>query len=384
MAGKFGFGVSIGGKRPSTTPQQDTYSYRNFVGQDGKVTSPPEYPDTSFTTFKKQGGHAFGVGYNAWRDRRIAEYNTAYNMYKQYYDSMSQQVGRITEAGLNPNLAYGQATPGSSAGAAYTEHSGPSPEQVFGVGAQIAGTMFSGIKTLAEAATIINALPESKFKGNLAKQLNVAAAAGAINAQNGYSASLNNARQALGVGSSVAQREKADNAYSAGKSSADKALLDYMTQHDPEGKPSDFDNSMYAKSGESVALGKIVDYQKVKKEWDLLLSKPEYYDALLNKAINEAWITRGQAFQVEHVLNDPNMGPSEKFLALQTGIPGFIGKICYEFASHVIQTGKAIGDWLGIGSSAGEDAKGSSHNFNSDGTPRTYADPYTHGRYYHN
>ena len=336
------------GKGPSGSPSQDNYSWSKFADEKGKVTSPPEYPDTSFTTFKKQGGHALGFGYNAWRDRRIAEYNTAYNLYKQYYDSMAQQVGRIQEAGLNPNLAYGQATPGSSAGAAYTEHSGPSPEQVFGIGAQIVGTMFTGIKTLAEAATIINQLPESKFKGNLAKQLNVAAAAGAINAQNGYSASLNNARQALGVGTSVAEREKADNAYSAGKSNADKALLDYMTQHDPEGKPSDFDSSMYAQSGQAEKLGKIIDYKKVKQEWELLLSKPQYYEALLNKAVNEAWITRGQAFQVEHVLNDKNMGPSEKFLALQTGVPGFIGKICYEFASHVIQTGQAIGEWLGF------------------------------------
>lgn len=324
--------------------------WRYYAGANGNVTSPPNYPDVSFGAYLREGGNLLGIGYASWKDQRLAAYNTAYNMYQQYYDSTAQQVLRIADAGLNTNLAYGMATPGTSPGGALAQSSGPSPEQVFfgGIGA-ITG-LATGTKALAEAAQIVNELPESKLKGNIARQIDSAAKAGAINAENSYLGSLYQARNALGVGASKAQQESANAAYQSAQDIASKNLLEYMTSHDAEGSESDFESSLFTQSGTAQRAQAIIDYQSKKAEWSNLLSNSKYWQARLDKLEADAYISHSQAWQARQILENPNMDAQSKFLALQPGLPGFFAKLSFSITDALIEgvhnTKKTIRGWF--------------------------------------
>ena len=311
--------------------------WRKYAGDDGQVTSPPEYPDTSFGAYLKQGGNLLGIGYNAWKDKLIAEYNTAYNMYQQWYDAASQQVGRIVDAGLNPNLGYSMASPGSSPGGAYTQTSGPSPLDVFTGGIGALTGLASGTKALAEAAQIVNELPESKLKGNIARQVDATARAGAINAENTYMGSLWSARNTLGLAGGKARQEQAEQAYHTSSAEASKSLLDYMTSHDAEGAETDFAGSIYTKGETSRRASQIIEYQSKKAEWNNLLSNPEYYRAKLQKLKADGYISFSQAWQARQILEDPNMDDRAKFLALQPGLPGFLSKLSFSLTDALLE-----------------------------------------------
>lgn len=335
-------GQSFGRSIESTSSWQSP-GWQQYADKSGKVTSPPNYPDTSYQAFLKAGGNLLGIGYIGWRDKVLADYQTAYNMYQQWYDSTAQQVGRIAEAGLNTNLAYGMASPGSAAGGPAGMSQAPTPADVFG---QVAGafTGFSGgLKTLAEAADIVNRLPESRFKGIMAKQLNSAAAAGAINSENLWKQSLNSARLDLGVGKSQASREQADNVLQSAKDSADQQLLDYMTTHDLEGSETDFEGSAFLKGKIIPVKNDALAYSKNKLEFDKLFSDPRYFETILDKMVNDNWISKGQAYTVQTIINDPNLDSNTKALMLQGGLPGFLAKLSGMLTSHTIDLGKGVG-----------------------------------------
>lgn len=307
-----------------------------YKRQTSGYSKAPEYPDTSISRYWRE--HHTLFGYNAWKDKLVAEYNTAYNLYQQHYDSAASQVARLAAAGLNTNLAYGMASPGGSAGAPYTQTSGTNPAEVAGIGANILASLVGNLKTLGEAATIVAALPESVFKGKLSRQLDVAAAASGINAGNSWKAALDGARVSLGLGKSIAQQEKSKAAYEGAQAQADADLLSYMTSHDSEGSSSDFESSMFTQSAQAGKASQILDYQKNKKEWDLLLSNKEYYDAVLNKMVNEAWITKGQAWQVRHILDDPTMDDNSKYLALTNmGLLTGPARLAYSMTSAIMK-----------------------------------------------
>lgn len=312
--------------------------WRIYANSSGQVTSPPNYPDVSYQAYLRAGGNVLGIGYASWKDQRLAAYNTAYNMYQQWYDSAKQQISRISEAGLNTNLAYGMASPGSSAGGALAQSSGPSPEQVFfgGIGA-ITG-LAGGIKSLAEAANIINELPDSKLKGNIARMIDAGAKAGAVNAENTYLGSLFGARNALGVGASKAESEKAQSAYEVANSEAQEALIDFMTSHDIEGNESGFETSALVQKNLLPLQNEKVLYQKNKKEFDELFSDPRYFESILEKMVNEQWITKGQAYTAKTLIEDENLTPEMRALMLQGGLPGFLAKLSGFFAENIVQT----------------------------------------------
>lgn len=339
--------VSVSGQTTARVQQGNNLAdWRAYANSSGQVTSPPNYPDVSFPAYLRAGGNALGIGYASWKDQRLAAYNTAYNMYQQWYDSAKQQVSRISEAGLNTNLAYGMASPGSSAGGALAQSSGPSPEQVFfgGIGA-ITG-LAGGIKSLAEAANIINELPDSKLKGNIARMIDAGAKAGAVNAENTYLGSLFGARNALGVGASKAQSEKAQSAYEVANSEAQEALIDFMTSHDIEGNESGFETSALVQKNLLPLQNEKVLYQKNKKEFDELFSDPRYFKTILDKMVNDNWISKGQAFTVQTIINDPNLDPQTKALMLQGGLPGFLAKLSGMLTSNVISGGRSVGKGL--------------------------------------
>lgn len=301
--------------------------WRYYANSSGQVTSPPNYPDISYGAWLREGGNALGIGYNSWKDQRLAAYNTAYNMYQQWYDSTAQQVARINAAGLNTNLAYGMASPGSSSGGALAQSSGPSPEQVFFGGINALVGLASGTKALAEAATILNELPESKLKGTIAKQIDAAAKAGAVNAENTYLGSLFGARNALGVGKSKAEQEKAEAAYRQASDSASQSLLDYMTSHDSEGSDSDFESSIFTQSALSSKNNEILAYTKNKLEFDKLFSDPRYFEAVLDKLVADKEISEGQAFVARTIMESEGNSDFDKALMLQSGLPGMIFKL---------------------------------------------------------
>lgn len=331
-------GAGVGSRSGGTaTSNRNSTGWHKYADENGNVTSPPEYPDTSFGSYLKHGGNLLGIGYNAWKDKLIAEYNTAYNMYQQWYDAASQQVGRIVDAGLNPNLGYSMASPGSSPGGAYTQTSGPSPLDVFTGGIGALTGLASGTKALAEAAQIVNELPESKLKGNIARQVDAAARAGAINAENTYLGSLWSARNSLGLAGGKARQEQAQQAYDTSSAEASKNLLDYMTSHDAEGSESDFAGSIYTKGETSRRASQIIDYQSKKAEWDNLLSNPKYYNARLQKLQGDGYISYAQAWQARQILEDPNMDARAKFLALQPGIPGFLSKLTFSLTDALME-----------------------------------------------
>lgn len=350
--------VSVHGQHGSRVPGNLT-GWRQYADKSGKVTSPPNYPDTSYQAYLRAGGNLLGIGYIAWRDRVMGDYNTAYNLYQQWYDSTQQQVGRIAEAGLNTNLAYGMASPGSASGGPAGASAAPTTGDVF---SQVAGafTGFSGgLKTLAETADIVNRLPESRFKGLMARQLNSAAAAGAINSENLWKQSINSARLDFGVGKSTAERESAENIYRTAKDNADKQLLDYMTSHDSEGSETDFSGSMYV-GKESIKLKQDqLAYDKNKAEFDYLFSHPEYWKAMIDKLQNEAVITGAEASTASLILKDTTMDPWSKMLALQGGVPGFLAKMAFGITHNlmespfsknpVVEGGKILGNAAGKG-----------------------------------
>lgn len=324
--------------------------WQYYADSNGVVTSPPNYPDVSYGAYLAAGGNLLGIGYNSWRDQRLAAYNTAYNMYQQWYDATPQQVARLAEAGLNTNLGYSMASPGSSPGGARAETSGPSPEQVFFGGINALTGLASGTKALAEAATIVNELPESKLKGQIARQIDSAAKAGAINAENTYLGSLYGARNALGLGRSKAEQEKAEQAYNTAHNEASKSLLDYMTSHDENGNETDFAGSVYNRGEVSNRAAAIYEYKKVKQEWSQLLSNPKYWKARLDKLEADAYISHSQAWQARKILENPNMDDQAKFLALQPGLPGFFAKLSFSITDQLIEgfnnTKQTIRGWF--------------------------------------
>lgn len=330
-----GSASSGAGTRTVSTNRYNQSDWRYYANRDGSVTSPPNYPDVSYGAYLRDGGNLLGIGYASWKDQRLAAYNTAYNLYQQWYDSTEQQVARIGAAGLNTNLAYGMASPGTSPGSARAESSGPSPDQVYFGAINAMTGLAGGLKSLAEAATIVNELPESKLKGQIAKQIDATAKAGAINAANTYSGILDNARIALGVGKSKAQQEKSQSAYESAKADADNSLLEYMTSHDEDGSESDITGSLYGQSSMASRREALISYKHHKAEWDNLFSHPEYYTGLLNKAVAEGVISSGQAFVTQGILSDPQMDNFSKMLALQPGLTGFIAKAMFGVTSNI-------------------------------------------------
>lgn len=338
--------------------QYSLTDWRSYANKEGVVTSPPNYPDVSYGAYLRDGGNALGIGYNSWKDQRLAAYNTAYNMYQQWYDSTAQQVLRIGAAGLNTNLAYGMATPGSSPGGALAQSSGPSPEQVFFGGISALTGLASGTKALAEAATIINELPESKLKGQLARQIDVAAKAGAINGENTYLGSLYGAFNAIGLGQSQAEQKKSEAIFSKVRNDAETDLLNHLTSHDAEGKDSDFSSSLYVQSSIATKSDAIISYQHHKAEWDHLFSNPEYYKGLLNKAVADGVISSGQAFVTQQILQDPKMDNFSKMLALQPGLVGFLAKAIFGVTSNIEQSSGTIQNVTGSDRSFTDTFKG--------------------------
>lgn len=312
-------------------------SERSLIGWNNYQPSsgPPSYPDTSYKAYLANGGNLLGIGYIAWRDKQLADYQTKYNLYQQWYESTAQQMSRITEAGLSPNLAYGMATPGSAAGGPAGMSQAPTVPEVAAQGAAVLGSIAQGAKSLVETASMLYELPQSKFKGNLARMLDVGAAAGAFNSGKQFEGMLNNARVASGVAESQAMREQNQNLLGATSAQVENDTLEYLSSHDSEGSPTDFESSLYAKSAIASKSDAILSYRKHKAEWDHLLSKPSYYQALLDKAVADGDISKAQAWRVNQILRDPNMDNASKVLALQEGVPGFIAKVMFEISSRL-------------------------------------------------
>lgn len=328
------FRTSGGRSTPSDSSYWNGYDY----------SQAPVYPDTSFRAYLKAGGNLLGIGYIAWRDKQIADYQTAYNLYQQYYDSAGQQRQRIIDAGLNENLAYGSITPGSPAGSPAGGSTVPTVGEVAAQGAQVLSGLTGSLKTLSETAGLLYELPESKFKGNLAKALDIAAAAEAFNSGNVYTGMLNNARISAGVPGSKAQREKSENLLGSATADANRQTLDWLTTHNEEGEETDFNSSVWTQSAAADKSSAIISYRKNKKEWDSLFSKPQYWKAMLEKAVADSEISQAQAWKVMQIINDDTMGNDEKVLALQDGVPGFFAKIAYYLSKNITNGAKSLWD----------------------------------------
>lgn len=301
-----------------------------YADKDGVVRNRPNYPDTSYQTYLKAGGNLLGIGYAAWKDRLVQNYNTAVAAYEDWYNSMPQQVERIEQAGLNTNLAYGAASPGSAGDTSMVTPSGAAPGEVFAQGAGVLASLFTNLKTLGEAATVINALPESRFKGRLAKQLDVAAQAGAINSEAGYMSQLNSARVLLGAGTRKATAEAAQSSWEAEQSLAEQDMLDYMRHHTPTGKDTPFiEQSLFGESRRSQAKNTIVEYRKNQKEYDKLFNNDDYWKAVLDKMKADAYISDSEAWRLEQIRNNPYESIEQKILAMEKGIPGFISRFFF-------------------------------------------------------
>lgn len=301
-----------------------------YADKDGVVRNRPSYPDTSYQTYLKAGGNLLGIGYNSWKDQLVQNYNTAVAAYEDWYNSMPQQMERITQAGLNPNLAYGAASPGSAGDTSMITPSGAAPGEVYAQGAGVISSLFGNLKTIGEAATIINQLPESRFKGRLAKQLDVAAQAGAINTEAGYMSQLNSARVLLGAGTRKATAEAAKSSWEAEQALAEQDMLDYMRHHTVSGDETSFiENSLFGESRRSQAKNTIVEYRKNQKEYDKLFSNDEYWKAVLDKMKADAYISDSEAWRLEQIRNNPYESIEQKILAMEKGIPGFISRFIF-------------------------------------------------------
>lgn len=335
----------------STNPASNIPSWQKQYGanSDGYVTSRPSYPDTSYGAFLKAGGNLLGINYNAWKDRLIQNYNTAVASYEDWYNSEQQQVGRIKAAGLNTNLAYGQASPGSAGSTSMVTPSGQTPGEVFGQGAQILSSLFGNIKVLGEAAKIVAELPESRFKGRLAKQLDVAAAAGSMNSEFAYMHQLNSARVILGAGTNKANAESSEAAYRAEYAQAEQDVINYMSHHTESGEYTPYiELSQYGQGAKGSRMLSYYEYRNLKTEYnknqkayDHVFSNPEYWQAVKDKMIADKKISQGQAYKVDAIMNDPNMDPYTKMLALESGMPGFLAKMVYSIVSRAQEVGKA-------------------------------------------
>lgn len=335
-------GVSLpppsGGYQVAGNPASS--AYEGYSRSTNGFTRPPDYPDTSIGAYFRSGGKFPGFGYYAWRDKLVNDYTIALNQYNQWYDSAAQQRARIEAAGLNSNLAYGSVSPGSPGSMAPPGSSpSPSPVDIFSAGASIISGMFGNIKTLAEAANVVASLPESRFKGKLSKQLDVALAAGAINNQHGFEAQLNGARVLSGVGKSTAQKEQISNLLSSARDTVEQDTLEYLTTHDLEGSETDLEGSAFMQGRLTPIRQDALAYQKNKLEFDKLFSDSRYYQAVLDKMVNEATISKGQAYVVDQILK-MDIGPDEKVLMLQGGLPGFLAKLSGMITSHAIETAK--------------------------------------------
>lgn len=319
------------------------------VNDQGYVTSRPSYPDTSYSAFVKSGGNILGIGYNAWKDKLIQDYNTAVASYEDWYNSMPQQVDRIKAAGLNTNLAYGQASPGSAGSTSMVSPSGQTPGEVFGQGAQILSFLFGNIKTLGEAAKIVAELPDSRFKGRLAKQLDVAAAAGSMNSEFAYMHQLNSARVVLGAGTNKANQESSEAAYRSEYAQAEQDVINYMRHHTETGDYTPYiELSQYGLSGKGSRMLSYYEYRNLKTEYnknkqayDTVFSHPEYWEAVKDKMIADKTISEGQAYKVNAIISDDNMDPYTKMLALESGMPGFLAKMVYSIISRAQELGDA-------------------------------------------
>lgn len=300
----------------------------------GYVSKAPSYPDTSYGAYLSQGGNLLGIGYYAWRDRLVNDYQMAFNEYQNWYNSAKQQKARIGEAGLNTNLAYGAVSPGEAAGHAGGASPSPSPAEVAVNAASVLTGVFGNLKTLAETATIVASLPESQFKGRMASMLNAGAAAGKVNSENIYWSQLFGNRVSSGVPVSKAQAEAAENALTISQKGAEKDYLEYMLTHGADGDLTDFEGSMFLQGRSATVKSGILEYRKNKQQWDYVFSHPSYWQTMLSKAIDEGWITRGQAFGVRTILSDTSMPSTTKALALQTGLPGFFAKMSYFITSE--------------------------------------------------
>lgn len=310
-------------------------------------SGPPQYPDTSYQAYLNAGGNVLGIGYIAWRDKQLADYQTKYNLYQQWYESTAQQMSRITEAGLSPNLAYGMATPGSASGGPAGMSQAPTVPEVAAQGAAVLGGIAQGAKSLVETASMLYELPQSRFKGAVAKMLDTAAAAGAFNSGKQFEGLLNNARVSSGVAESQVKREQAQNLLGATSASVEQDTLDYLTSHDAEGSETDFEGSLYLQSGAASKRDALLSYRRHKSEWDNLLSKPSYYQALLTKAVSDGDISKAQAWRVNEILDNPNMDNASKVLALQEGVPGFVAKVMFEISSKLTEGIRSLNPFRG-------------------------------------
>ena len=141
-------------------------------------------------------------------------------------------------------------------------------------------------------------------------------------------------RVSSGVPVSKAQAEAAENALVISQKGAEKDYLEYMLTHGADGDLTDFEGSMFLQGRSSTVKSGILEYRKNQQQWDYVFSHPSYWKSMLAKAIDEGWITRGQAFGVRTILSDTSMPSTTKALALQTGLPGFFAKMSYFITSE--------------------------------------------------
>lgn len=324
--------------KKSGNPAANVPDWRTtYADKDGVVRIRPSYPDTSYQSYLKAGGNLLGIGYSSWKDQLEQNYNTAVAAYEDWYNSMPQQVERISQAGLNTNLAYGAASPGSAGDTSMVTPSGAAPGEIFAQGAGVISSLFGNLKTLAEAATIVNQLPESSFKGKLAKQLDVAAQAGAINNEAGYMSQLMAARQSLGVGRSKAQAESSKAAYESAQAKAEEEMIKYLTSTDEHGKPvADISKSLFGESKGASLKNAIVEYKSNQKRFDKLFSDDRYWNATIDKMIADAYISESEAWRLKQIREDSNMGNAEKVLAMEKGLPGFVSRLSFFLSSVLV------------------------------------------------
>lgn len=355
-----------------TVSSPKTKGLSPYRDSSGNVSKAPDYPDTSYGAYLSQGGNLLGIGYYAWRDRLVNDYQMAFNEYQNWYNSAKQQKIRIGEAGLNTNLAYGAVSPGEAAGHAGGASPSPSPGEVAVNAASVLTSVFGNFKTLAETATIVASLPESQFKGRMASMLNAGAAAGKLNSENIYWQQLFGHRVAAGVPVSKAQAEAAENALTISQKGAEKDYLEYMLTHGADGDLTDFEGSLFLQGRSSTVKSGILEYKKHKQEWDYVFSHQSYWKTMLSKAIDEGWITRGQAFGVRTILNDTSMPPTTKALALQTGLPGFFAKMSYFITSEGLKLPERVKNPAGYTIKKGAEVINKGINRFRNWSPRGY------------
>lgn len=292
--------------------------------------SMPMYPDTSFSTYYQLYGKI--GGYYAWRDKQIADYTARYNEYQwnreNEYNTTAAQLARIEEAGLNKMLAYDMATPGNGTydGSPYAGGQGPGPLEVAQAGSSVLSGFFQNAGSLVDTVQKWISLPESKYKAALAKVLDPAIQAGVINAKGAYQGAYFNALNSIGAAGVAAGTEKSMNLSKQAKASYDSEsynmqsqMLDYLRTHNSLGEQiTDFGESALAQGKRGELGQQNMDFLTKSAQYTYLMSKPDYYKALLQKAQNEGTITRGEAWRIQYILDDPNRTAEEKFVLLNS------------------------------------------------------------------